>query len=56
MSEDFGADLIELAVAAFLRAFATEHRSDVVEFYVPRQHLHSVLDVGANYACGRLRP
>src|SRR5208337_82125 len=50
-ADDFGSDLIELAVAAFLRTLAAELRSDIeelVEAAVPE----FVLDVGANYAGG----
>jgi len=45
--QDFGADLVELAVAALLRAFAAEHRADVVELLRLRKLLHVVFDVSA---------
>src|ERR1035437_1514362 len=50
-ADDFGSDLIELAVAAFLRTLAAELRSaieELVEAAVPE----FVLDVGADYARG----
>src|SRR5208282_4331768 len=50
-SDDLGSDLVELAVAAFLRTLAAELRSDIeelVEAAVPE----FVLDVGADYAGG----
>ena len=47
LAENFGADLVELAIAALLRALAAEHRADVVELHVAGESLHAVLDVGA---------
>ena len=50
-ADDLGADLIELAVAAFLRTLAAELRADVeelVEAAIPEL----VLDIGADYAGG----
>ena len=47
MAEDFGANLVELAVASFLRALAAEHWADVVELLVAGEGLHVVFDVGA---------
>ena len=47
LAEDFGADLVELAVASFLRALAAEHWADVVELLVAGEGVHVVFDVGA---------
>jgi hypothetical protein len=52
-AEDFCADLVELAVAAFLWAFSSKHRTHVVELYGLRELLHGVFDVGAaDGGCG----
>jgi len=54
-AEDFRADLVELAVAAFLRSFAAKHRTGVVELYRLRELIHVVFDVGATDGGGSLR-
>ncbi len=51
-ADDFGADLRELAVAAFLRALAAELRADVVELLELAGFAELVLDVGADDAGG----
>ena len=48
LPENFRANLIELAVAALLRAFAPEHWSHVVELDVAGLDLHAMLDVRAH--------
>src|SRR5579862_2211116 len=47
LAENFGADLVELAEAAFLRAFAAEHGAHVIELHVAGKGLHAVFDVSA---------
>src|SRR5216683_1473509 len=44
-AENLRPNLVELAIAAFLRLFAAEHRPHVIELYGLRQALHAVLDV-----------
>src|SRR5690349_7984631 len=51
--DDLGADLIKLAVAAFLRTFATELRPDIVELIQPAA-FEMMLDVSADHARGVL--
>ena len=51
-ADDFGADLRELAVAAFLRALAAELGADVKELLELAGFAEPVLDVGADYAGG----
>ena len=51
-ADGFGADLEELAVAALLRAFAAEHRADVVELLEAGLLVEPVLDVGADHRGG----
>ncbi len=31
-ADDFGADLVKLAIAAFLRPFMAEHRPEIIKF------------------------
>ena len=50
------ADLIELAVAALLRALAAEHGAHVVELLDAGDLVQPVLDVGAHHRGGGLRP
>src|ERR1022692_96067 len=50
-ADDFGSNLIELAVAAFLRTLAAELRSNIEELAEPAIP-KLVLDVGADYAGG----
>src|ERR1700722_278225 len=47
LTEDFGADLVELAVAPFLWALAAEHWADVIKLLIAGESLHVVFDVGA---------
>ena len=54
-AEDFGADLRELAVAAFLRALAAELGADVKELLQLAGFAEAVLDVGADYSGGVFR-
>ena len=54
--DDLRADLEELAVAALLRTLATELRTDVVELLQQALLAEFVLDIGADYAGGILRP
>ncbi len=54
-TDDLGADLIELAIAALLRALAAELRADVVELLQRALLVEPMLDVGANDAGGVLR-
>ena len=49
------ADLEELAVAAFLRALAAEHGSDVVELLDAGSLVEAMLDVGAHHRGGGFR-
>ena len=51
-ADDFGADLRELAVAAFLRALAAELRADVIELLQLAGFAELVFDVGADHAGG----
>ena len=51
-SDDLGADLVELAVASFLRTLAAELRADVIELLELADFVELVLDVGADDACG----
>ena len=53
-ADDFGADLRELAVAAFLRALAAKLRADVIELLELTGFAELVLDVGADDAGGVL--
>ena len=46
-ADRLGAELVELAVAARLRALVAEERPEVGELHRLRQLLHAVLDVGA---------
>src|ERR1700730_3387886 len=46
-TEDFGADLVELVVTAFLGALPAEHGAYVVELYGLRELLQVVFDRGA---------
>ncbi len=46
-AETLCANLVELAVAAFLRTFAAEHRAHVVELHGLGQGLHPVLEIRA---------
>src|SRR5262249_5561676 len=46
-AEDFRADLVELTIAALLRALAAKHRSQVIQLHRLRKLLHVVLDVRA---------
>ena len=54
-ADDLGADLVELAIAAFLRALAAELRADVKKLLQARPLPQFVLDVGAHHAGGILR-
>ena len=54
-SDGLRADLEELAVAAFLRPLAAEHRADIVKFLHTRPLVEAVLDVGADHRRGVLR-
>jgi hypothetical protein len=47
-TEDFGIDLVELAVAAFLGPLPAEHGADGVEFPDRVLGVHLVLDIGAD--------
>ena len=48
-AQDFRADLVELAVAPFLRALAAEHGADVVELLDAALVVEAVLDVSAHH-------
>ena len=52
-AENFRANLVELAVAPFLRPFAPEHWPHVVQLHRLRKLLHVVLDVRAADGSGR---
>src|SRR5690606_27630366 len=50
----FGADLVELAIAAFLGTLAPEHRPDVVQLHEAGLLVETVLDVGTDDGRGGL--
>src|SRR5580700_1954241 len=54
-SDDLRTDLVELAVAAFLRTFAAELRTDVVQLLERAALVELVLDVGAHHSRRVLR-
>src|SRR5262249_3397815 len=54
--DDLRPDLVELAIAAFLRPLPAELRANVIEALQARAFPKLVLDVGANHARGVLRP
>ena len=55
-ADGLGADLVELPVAALLRALAAEHGAEVVELLHAGTLVEPVLDVGADHRSGVLRP
>ena len=55
-ADRLGADLVELAVAAGLRALVAEERPEVGELHRLRQLVHAVLEVGAADRRRALRP
>src|SRR5579859_1405572 len=55
-TKNFRANLIELAIAPFLRPFAAKHRPHVIQLHRLRKLLHVVLNVSAAHARRGLRP
>ena len=55
-ADGLGADLVELPVAALLRALAPEHGPQVVELLHAGTLVEPVLDVGADHRCRALGP
>src|SRR5882724_10358103 len=54
-AKNFRANLVELPVSSFLRAFSPEHRAYVVQLHRLGQLLHVVFDISAANTCRRLR-
>jgi hypothetical protein len=53
-AQNFGSDLMELAIAAFLRSLPAKHGSDVIELRETARTIQVVLQVRSNYGCGAL--